>query len=279
VMAQAVKLDAKAPAREPLPVVEGKGAPPSAVLTVPTKGLPVNHLKWFVRYFSNDNGRDKFNKFVQYAAQLAAYHNLTLAAQTKDKTLETNGQRWRGLSVFMANCRRLERLFKGVYEVDKLIDIAKSPSPSPFVTALNALTRLGFMGFWTFDNLKWLQVSKFVVGNDEWGRYSAMGWWLGLFGQIFLDVLALRETIRQEQEISGSAAQTQAQTDKLRSLRAKRMDVTLSITRNVCDLVVAGNAAKFHDHLGFSLKDDVTGVCGVLAALIAAYQVALATKP
>jgi len=276
-MAQSAKVvEAKTPAREPSPLVEGKGAPPAAALIVPTKA-PVNHLKWFVRYFSNDNGRDKFNKFVQYAAQLAAYRNLTLAAPTKDKALETSGQQWRGLSVFMANCRRLERLFKGIYEIDKLVDIAKSPNPSPTANALNVLTRLGFMGFWTFDNLKWLQVSKFVVGNDEWGRYSAIGWWVGLFGQILLDLLAFRETIRQEQELTGSPAQ--AQTDKLRALRAKRTDLSLSIARNLCDLVVAGNAAKFHEHLGFSLKDDVTGVCGVSAALIAAYQVALATKP
>jgi hypothetical protein len=238
-----------------------------------------NYIKWFVKFFSNEQGRDKFNKFVQYYARYMMARNLQ--ADPKSEV----GLKYKALFALFRDARKLDRLFKGAYEYDKLVDILKNPDPVQ--KYVGALGRVGFAAYWTFDNLAYLSTTKFVQPREEFAKYSFYGWWVGLACNLVLDSITLNKSFAEETKIknerdaknrAGTPDPPAAVRAKLDAIAAKRFDLYLNFPKNLGDLLVAGNGAKFHEKLlGYSFGDQTVGVAGMIPALIVMYQTGKAT--
>lgn len=69
--------------------------------------------------------------------------------------------------------------------------------------ALNILSRLGFLFYWIFDNIQILAKVKFLEGFDKElaGKRAATFWLIGLLFGLALVLIAMYETMLEEQHL------------------------------------------------------------------------------
>ena len=98
-------------------------------------------------FFNKTSGRDQFSKSIQFLSRLLMHF-------TKKSKPELSA-RLNILCNTMADARKLFRLFKTINEYQLTKDfIDKPPADWDELDFLfNILIRLGFAGYWVFDNL------------------------------------------------------------------------------------------------------------------------------
>ena len=94
----------------------------------------------------------------------------------------------------MSVARRLARLFKWVIECQKMANLIKSPPAdgNEVDLALALLTRLGFFGFWFFDNL-WVLAHIGFLKRDAtpFKKPGMASWFFGLVCNVIATVRSL----------------------------------------------------------------------------------------
>lgn len=96
----------------------------------------------------------------------------------------------------MSVARKLFRLFKSFNEYVKIKGLLKEDIPQLDKT-LAILARLGFLGYWIFDNLAVLTKVKFLTSLDlkATARRASKCWLIGLFFTLWCSFLAMYKTV------------------------------------------------------------------------------------
>lgn len=234
-------------------------------------------IGYAVKFFGSEQGRDKFNKVLQYSARFLAWHLLT-----HDPKSEW-GKRWKGLFAYTRDARKLVRLFKTLNEYQKIqILVKQDPSVKQAIQLVGA-TGLAF--YWGFDNLIYFAKADFVPKDrvETWGKLSNFGWWVGISSAIIIDVWALKDSFTKEDKLKSQLQAAKSTPDKsedadklnkeLNSLYAARTTLYLNFPKNFGDWLISANGWNLPANvLGSNFNDGVIGLAGITSGSIVVYS-------
>jgi len=242
-----------------------------------------DNLALFVKFFNNENGRDKFYKVIQYGARFLMWY-----CQQQDAKSEW-AKRWKSLFIYMRDGRKLARFFKTAVEIQK-IQVLLKQQPSLKQTAA-VLSAAGLGMYWFFDNLVWLANSKFIDDKkkDQWNKLGAFGWWIGIVFAIVNDTISLQENFAKEEKLkksltvlrsSATVADQSVQDEiakqqkELATVYNQRSTLYLNYPKNIGDLCPASNGWNLTSMvLGSNFNDGVVGIGGLVSGSIVCYNV------
>jgi len=253
------------------------------------------------RFFANEQGRDKFNKVIQYGSRFMMYHLLT--ADPKSDW----GRRFKLMFVLTRDCRKILRLFKWVGEYEKLERLFNQPNAaSSHTTQIQIVGTLGMAAYWFFDNMTFLVKGGMIQQDERYAKLSMLGWWvgiscsmiidtqalinnlnrethlrtaLGLPSKGMLDMEALQLTITHKQSAILTASPntddlTLKQRQELLSLYSARLNLLLNFVKNGGDWLISANGSDIIPQLlGYPLNDAIMGIAGTVSGLAVITQV------
>jgi len=242
-----------------------------------TPAQKLDTLGYAVKFFASEQGRDKFNKVVQYAARLFAWHLLN--ADPKSEW----GKRWKGLFAYTRDARKLVRIFKTLNEYQKIQAlVGQDPSLKQGIQLIGAL---GLSFYWAFDNLIYLAKADFLAKDrvEIWGKLSNFGWWTGITSAVIIDVWALTDNFAKEEKIKKQLQAAKSTPDKsedadklskeLKSLYAARSTLYLNFPKNFGDWLISANGWNLPANtLGSNFNDGVIGLAGITSGSIVIYS-------
>ena len=251
------------------------------------------------RFFANEQGRDKFNKVVQYGSRYIAYQLLT--ADPKSEW----GARFNKMFAFTRDCRKILRLMKWLNEYEKLEKLLASPHTATSTRQqLLVLAAVGMASYWFFDNMTYLVKGGMITDNPNYAKLSMLGWNVGLTCQLILDTQTLLDNLQRERDLRaalGLPATGLLDVDALRdgklssggggggggvegeesgrmrqelvSLYGVRLNLLLSFVKNGGDWLISANGSWLDRALGWQLNDGVVGIAGTISGLATMAQV------
>eukprot|EP01083_Nonionella_stella_P087707 244051_1 len=226
-------------------------------------------LDTWVKLTSKSDGRDKFNKLIQYGARYLAYRHLS--SDPKDPT----GLKLRKLFVTVANARKLDRLFNTLKEIRSIkAFLAKADSQ---IDIIQAASRSGFALYWLFDNLVFLSRSGFLQADAartaQWGKSAMRAWMFGVTLGLVVSGYKIKNVCAEMQALKETQNMDSKKRDgDLERLRSKTLELALRTFGSVGDFVVSGQGSGFLPLLlGTDLDDGVLGAAGMVPALVALY--------
>mmetsp|Transcript_29018 Transcript_29018/g.46937 ORF Transcript_29018/g.46937 Transcript_29018/m.46937 type:complete len:252 (-) Transcript_29018:293-1048(-) len=238
-----------------------------------------------IKFLNSTDGRDKVAKFIQYGSRYANHR------------LQINKARSGWVSVFpkaetaASSGRKLFRLGKSI---NFLARILKNNEKNATLRRISIAGDLGLVWYFIFDNISFLSsLGVFRYQPPTVTRIGALGWFVSLVCAIALDsrqmllerIAQSRLAERQNQLLSKLSVIHTGDSDAdgvkavetelvvvrqgLRNSHVKMQALLLNQIKNWADLQIARSLAfpKFKSSPG------VLGVCGVISALVGAYQV------
>jgi len=248
------------------------------------------------RFFANEQGRDKFNKVIQYGSRYIAYQLLTTDPKNEW------GLRFNKLFAFTRDCRKILRLMKWLNEYEKLEKLLASPHTSTSTrNQLLVLSGVGMASYWFFDNMTYLVKGGMIVDNPNYGKLSMLGWNVGLTCQLIIDTQTLIDNLTRERDLRaalGLPASGLLDVDALREgkvsggsggsvegeessrMRAEliglynaRLNLLLNFVKNGGDWLISANGSWLDRAIGWQLNDGVVGIAGTISGLATMAQV------
>jgi hypothetical protein len=179
----------------------------------------------------------------------------------------------------MATARKLFRLFKWIIEYQKISKLVKNhpADGEPIDLALAVLTRLGFFGFWWFDNL-WVCAHVGLLKRDKTPlkKPGMLSWFFALIfsilaqirklGKINADKASILKVIR---DAPGKKEKFQ---EKLNSLDKAKFTCYKTLVKNFSDMITASAASGMAEKVGIKWSDAAIGFGGSLSALLTCYD-------
>ena len=249
------------------------------------------------RFFANEQGRDKFNKVIQYGSRYMAYQLLT--ADPKSEW----GARFNKMFAFTRDCRKILRLMKWLNEYEKLEKLLASPqTPTSTRNQLLVLAAVGMASYWFFDNMTYLVKGGMIADNPNYAKLSMLGWNVGLTCQLIIDTQTLVDNLQRERDlraalglppgalldvdalregkVSGSSSGGSAEGEEATRMRQElvalysvRLNLLLSFVKNGGDWLISANGSWLDRALGWTLNDGVVGIAGTVSGLATMAQV------
>ena len=249
------------------------------------------------RFFANEQGRDKFNKVIQYGSRYLAYQLLT--ADPKSEW----GLRFNKMFAFTRDCRKILRLMKWLNEYEKLEKLLANPATqSSSRQQLLVLAAVGMSAYWLFDNATYLVKGGMLQDNPNYARLSMLGWNVGLTCQLILDTQTLLDNLQRERDLrtalglpatglldvdalregkaggsssGGSAEGEEAgrMRQELVGLYSARLNLMLGFVKNGGDWLISANGSWLDRAVGRTLNDGVVGIAGTISGLATMAQV------
>jgi len=225
-----------------------------------------------VKFFANEQGRDKFNKFIQYGARFLMYQ--CLQNDPKSEWAKT----WKGLFILFRDARKLIRLMKVFAEIQKIQQFTAKPvlGTKEMVQIAGAA---GLGTYWVFDNLVFLSKSGIWANRDEWAKLSMFGWWVGIVSAVIVDGMTLSDSFAREEKLKASLRQASgAEADNIKkelsSLTATRFNLYLQFPKNFGDLIPASNGWNLTEKIiGHNFNDGIVGLGGLVSSSVVMYNV------
>jgi len=179
----------------------------------------------------------------------------------------------------MRDARKLFRLFKSINEYQKISKLLNKIEEDEFAFYFNILNRLGFLGYWFFDNLQILSKVNFLkLDAKKNAKIGAIFWFFAL---IFALVLELRNLIRVsheqiqiEKDLANSREdEIDVKKNKLKILKQKKKEIVLNLIKFVGDLITAAQGSEIAPKLlKINFNDGWVGLGGLVSAIITSYQ-------
>ena len=187
--------------------------------------------------------------------------------------------RFRALFVGMRDARKLFRLFKSLNELEKLQALlTKTPANMDEIDLiLSVATRIGFFGYWLFDNLQILAQVKMINRQpSEFMKPAMFFWWLG---NVFNLISALKKLKAIAKEVGFKReliAKDPAKRDefkaRLEMLREQKSAAVRLLIKSCGDLVTSSAGWGLTGKLGIKVNDGHIGFSGLISAVIATYE-------
>jgi len=218
----------------------------------------------FLALLRDEQGRDKFNKLVQFFSRYMSFKLLT--ADPKSPL----GAQFKALFELIRDGRKMAFMFKAGEEWLKIQPLLKAKMEGQQILKLCGLA--GMMVYWTYDNLDWLSKTKLIEKNPNYLYWSSLGWCIGNGANLILDTIQLKDNLKKEEKLM-SVNTSQAETE-LANLRKARTAILLRYPKNLGDLTVAAHNCGFPQKLlGKTLDDGTIGLAGMVAALAVLYDI------
>jgi hypothetical protein len=223
----------------------------------------------FNKFFANEQGRDKFNKVLQYASRLLAIE----LAQRDPKS--DWAKRMGTLFAFTRDSRKLFALFKWVVEYDKLRKLMKGPQNTQ--TSLQIVSALGMLAYWYFDNMIFLVKANVIQNSPKYAKLSMLGWLVALSVAVIFDTQTLADNFSKESRLRsqyGVSSDKNAENPEIEKLHRDRLNLYLNFIKNGSDILIAANGGEvLQTVLGRSSSDRTIAAAGTISGFIALYQV------
>ena len=246
------------------------------------------------KFFTNENGRDKFNKIIQHGSKYIAYSLLT----QNPKANAADAAKWNTLSNLTRDCRKILRLFKSLNEVEKLLTIYKtSVGAGKQITVKQTLTAVnagGLFFYWLFDNFTYFVRGGMIANDPNYARISMFGWFVAIVASAVQDGITLSESLETESRLrsqlalpaSGTVSDTTLKTTtndsedqsaarrQLAVLLAARYNLYLNMLKNAGDGLVAARGFDLDTTLfGVAPDEGTLAIAGVVAGVAQCIQV------
>ncbi|KAL4493142.1 hypothetical protein ABPG72_003227 [Tetrahymena utriculariae] len=226
-----------------------------------------------IAWINKTEGRDKFCKAIQYASRFLKWH----FTNTENKELAT---RFNGLFNGMKDARKLFRLFKTINEIQKIQELLNKKDNDEINKALNILVRAFFGLYWYFDNLVILKSVNFIKGDPKPdNKKGSTCWLIALLLSIAQNIRNLLKNFTEELNLSKQVFENQVEqensklNDQISKIRKQRVDIYLSIIKNLGDTITAGQASNLWPTLlNKNASDGLIGLGGFVSAVITSYQ-------
>lgn len=148
-----------------------------------------------------------------------------------------------------------------------------------FAFYLNILNRLGFMGYWFFDNLQVLSKINFLkLDSAKNGKIASLFWFFAL---IFALILDMRNFVRYTEDqaqierllINCREDEVDVRRNQLRLAKKAKKDCVLNIIKYFGDLITASQGSEIAPKLlKITFNDGWIGIGGFISAMITSYQ-------
>ena len=245
----------------------------SSSLTLPLSPT-VLHIN---RFFANEQGRDKFNKILQYFSRFAMAHYIEVEGKKSAKAAS-----WSKMFALTRDARKILRLFKFLQEYEKVAKIVNSLKGQP-PSVKQCIQCIGFIGlanYWLWDNLVFFAKGDRLSNNPSWGKYSMRGWWVGITSQLIVDTMNVVESMRREEKAKRNAVSTEEIERVSSTERALREQIYVyGYTKNVADWLIAASGGDMMAYMGGSnLSDKTIGILGCVSGFTVCSQVWNSTK-
>ena len=205
-------------------------------------------------------------KAIQYSARFLMHHT---------KSDQETSARFRSMFVNMKDARKLFRLFKGINEIQKVKNLlVKTPAGMDEFDLLLALaTRIGFFGYWLFDNLLILSKVKMINKKPKSFLKPAMFcWWLANTFNILAALKKLRSIKRELKAklnlIRKDPSKEEVFRDRIKALKTQRNAKIRALFKSCGDFVTSANGWGLVNKLGLKVNDGQIGVCGLVSSLM-----------
>ena len=215
-------------------------------------------------------------KSIQYASRFLMHIN----AQDKE-----TAARFRALFVGMRDARKLFRLFKSLNELEKLQALlTKTPANMDELDLLlNIGARLGFFGYWIFDNLQILAQVKMINKQPaDFLKPASFFWWLG---NVFNFITAVKKLKSIDREVASKGeliAKDPSKKDEFKArfevLKDQRNAAIRMLLKSCGDLVTSSVGWGLTTKLGLKVNDGHIGFSGLVSAVIATWEAFPARK-
>jgi peroxin-11B len=179
----------------------------------------------------------------------------------------------------MRDARKLFRLFKSLNEYHKITQLLTKMEEDELAFYLNILNRLGFMGYWFFDNLQVLSKINFLkLDSAKNGKIASLFWFFALIFSLILDA---RNFVRYSQDethiqrllVNCKEDEVDVRRNQLRLTRKSKKDCLLNIIKYLGDLITASQGSEMAPKLlKINFNDGWMGIGGLISALITSYQ-------
>jgi len=230
--------------------------------------IPVDGVSKFNKFFANEQGRDKFNKILQYGSRFLMYHYLI-----KEGPKSESSKSWGKMFALVRDSRKILRLFKFVSEYEKIAKILNN-RPVSNKQLLQIIGAVGLSAYWFFDNLVFLAKGDRLKNNSEWSKYSMFGWFIGILAQLIIDSQAIIESLEREQKAKKSLTGTEL-TKVINTEQNLRVNLyKYSFPKNIPDLIISANGFNLPQKLvGTNFSDGFIGILGVISGSTVCCQV------
>jgi hypothetical protein len=179
----------------------------------------------------------------------------------------------------MRDARKLFRLFKSLNEYQKISKLLAKIEEDEFAFYFNLLNRLGFLGYWFFDNLQILSKVGFVkLDAKHQGKVGAIFWFFALIFGLVLEIRNFIKISHEQIQIEKYLAncredEVDVKKNQLKVIRNKKKECVLNIIKQVGDLITAGQGSEIAPKIfKINFNDFWVGIGGLTSALITSYQ-------
>jgi peroxin-11B len=224
-----------------------------------------------ISWINKTEGRDKFCKAIQYASRFITWTTLTSNPEVS--------KRFNGLFVGMRDARKLFRLFKSINEYQKITQLLNKIEEDEFAFYFNILNRLGFLGYWFFDNLNILSKVNFLkLDAKKNAKIGAIFWFFALIFALVLEIRNLIRVSHQQIQLEKDLANCKEEEldvtkNRLKALKLKKKGIVLNIIKSLGDLITASQGSEIAPKLlKINFNDGWVGIGGLVSALITSYQ-------
>jgi len=179
----------------------------------------------------------------------------------------------------MAAARKLFRLFKGLIEYQKINKlIQNTPKDTDEIDlALAVLTRLGFFGYWLFDNI-WICAHVGFLKRDKtpYKKPGMLSWLLALLFSIIAQVRKLSKISSEKAAIirliRDAPQKKEKFQERLTTLDKNRFTCYKTIVKNVGDCVPASAFSGVAEKFGINWSDTAIGIGGSISSFLTCYD-------
>lgn len=179
----------------------------------------------------------------------------------------------------MRDARKLFRLFKSINEYQKITQLLNKIEEDEFAFYFNILNRLGFLGYWFFDNLQILSKVNFLkLDPKKNAKIGAIFWFFALIFALVLEVRNLIRVSHQQIQLEKDLANCKEEEldvtkNRLKALKQKKKGIVLNIIKFLGDLIPASQGSEIAPNLlKINFNDGWVGIGGLISALITSYQ-------
>ncbi|KAJ3149892.1 Peroxisomal membrane protein PMP27 [Irineochytrium annulatum] len=214
-----------------------------------------------VKFLSTTVGRDRINRFVQYALRYVIWQ-LQRTGGEKDTI-----QRFTKLQAALGQTRKVMRTGR---QVEFYRTIVKSMAVRDSIVKNTTVAKNVFLSLWLgLDTLQWMHGAGFIrlEGIKDIGR-RAFQFWLGALLCSFVgDLHKLRvNSQRMRVEMKSTKTEGGSAEGALKALKAERQKIVLATVQDGLDILIPASGLEY-----IKIESGLVGLAGAITSVIGGY--------